>query len=388
MIPYGRQDISDADIDAVVRVLRSDFLTQGPEVPRFEKSVADYCRVPHAVAVASGTAALHIACQAMDLGPGDRLWTSPISFVASANCGRYCGASIDFTDIDSLTGNLSVEALSEKLADAKKSGRLPKIVVPVHLGGLPCDMKEIHALADQYGFRVLEDASHALGASYHGEPIGSCRWSHAAVFSFHPVKMITTGEGGMVMTGDAALSERMRRLRTHGITRNPAEMRHTAHGPWYYEQIELGAHYRLTDLQAALGNSQMQRLEQFLRRRRELAARYDELLKDLPLTRPARVADRESSWHLYIVRIDFEKLGISQKDSYEKLRAAEIGVQLHYIPIHLQPDFQQFGFRPGDFPRAETFYRQAMSLPLHSRLTSEEQTRVCEQLRQILAPSS
>jgi len=384
MISYGRQNISEADIAAVGRVLRSDFLTQGPEVPLFEESVANSCGSQHAVATSSATAALHVACQAMGLGPGDTLWTSPITFVASANCARYCGASVDFVDVDPSTHNMSVQALANKLASAEKAGRLPNIVVPVHLSGLPCDMREIRSLADRYGFSVLEDASHALGATYDNHPIGSCLFSHAAVFSFHAVKMITTGEGGMALTNDPVLAAKMRRLRTHGITKSPSEMTSPPHGPWYYEQIELGSHYRLTELQAALGRSQMQRLDEFLCRRRALAERYDQLLDGFPLSRPPRLPDRESSWHLYIVDIDFAKLQLSQKESYEKMHAQGVAVQLHYIPVHLQPDFAQFGFRRGDYPEAEAYYQQAMSLPLHCQLTNEEQDSVCDALRNTL----
>ncbi len=384
MISYSRQHITEADIAAVARVLRSDFLTQGPEVPLFEEAIASSCCAQHAIATSSATAALHVACQAMGLVPGDWLWTSPITFVASANCARYCGASVDFVDVDPSTHNMSVQALARKLASAEKSGRLPKIVVPVHLSGLPCDMQEIQSLADRYGFHVLEDASHALGATYHNNPIGSCLFSHAAVFSFHAVKMITTGEGGMALTNDPVLAEKMRRLRTHGITKNPLEMAGLPDGPWYYEQNELGSHYRLTELQAALGRSQMQRLDEFLSRRRALAERYDQLLDGFPLRRPTRLADRESSWHLYSVDIDFDGLLLSQKESYEKMHAQGIGVQLHYIPVHLQPDYAQFGFQRGDFPEAEAYYRRAMSLPLHCKLTDDEQDSVCDALRNTL----
>jgi len=384
MISYSRQHISDDDIAAVERVLRSDFLAQGPEVPLFEEAIATRCGAGHAVATSSATAALHVACQAMGLAPGDWLWTSPITFVASANCARYCGASVDFVDVDPLTHNMSAQALASKLAFAEKAGRLPKVVVPVHLSGLPCDMQEIRALADRYGFYVLEDASHALGSDYHDHPIGSCQFSHIAVFSFHAVKMITTGEGGMALTNDPAFAAKMRLLRTHGITKAPSEMASPPDGPWYYEQIELGSHYRLTELQAALGRSQMQRLDEFLSRRRALAARYDQLLDGLPMRRPPRLADRESSWHLYSVDIDFADLRLSQKESYEKMHAKGIGVQLHYIPVHLQPYFSQFGFQRGDFPAAEAYYHRAMSLPLHCKLTDEEQDSVCDALRNTL----
>lgn len=382
MIPYGRQDISAEDIAAVVAVLQSDFLTQGPAVPRFEAAVARYCGANQAVAVNSATSALHLACLALGLGPGDRLWTSPNTFVASANCARYCGAEVDFVDIDPATGNLSVPALSEKLERAERAGTLPKIVVPVHFAGLACDMAAIHALAQCYGFRIIEDASHAIGASYRDEPVGSGRYSDITVFSFHPVKIITTGEGGMALTHDDALAARMRRLRNHGITREPGEMTAAPEGPWYYQQIELGYNYRMTDLQAALGASQLSRLESYVARRRQLAERYDALLDGLPLQRPGRSAGAQSAWHLYVVRLhDPARRGAV----FAALRAAGFGVQVHYIPVHTQPYYRALGFQPGDFPHAEAHYRTAISLPLYPGLTESDQDRVAAVLREALA---
>ena len=337
MIPYGQQNISQDDIDAVVEVLRSDFLTQGPLLPEFEKIVAGYCGVNHAVAVNSATSALHIACLALGVGPGDLVWTSPITFVASANCARYCGADIDFVDIDPDTYNMSVERLEEKLEHAKQKGRLPKVVIPVHLSGQSCEMEKIHALSVQYGFQIIEDASHAIGGSYKGGKIGSCRYSDITVFSFHPVKIITTGEGGMAVTNDPTLAKHMSRLRSHGITRYPSEMTHLPDGSWYYQQIELGFNYRMTDIQAALGISQMRRLDDFVSQRHVIAARYDELLKDAPVTRPCQHPDAHSALHLYIVRLHVDLMKYSHREVFERMRADGIGVNLHYIPVYRQP---------------------------------------------------
>ncbi len=337
MIPYARQAINQADIDAVVEVLRSDFLTQGPVIERFERAVADYCGAAHAVAVNSGTSALHIACQALGLGPGDRLWTSPNTFVASANCALYCGAHVDFVDIDPRTYNLSVEALAIKLERAAKLKALPKVVVPVHFAGQPCEMQAIRALAEKYGFAVIEDASHAIGSQYRGEPVGNCRYSDIAVFSFHPVKIITTGEGGMALTNRPDLAERLYLLRTHGITRDPARMSHEPDGPWYYEQIALGWNYRMTDFQAALGASQLEKLESFVGRRRELAFRYHQLLEGMPLVLPWQHPDASSAWHLYLIRLLADKIGKNRRQVFEIMQAAGIGVNVHYIPVHTQP---------------------------------------------------
>jgi len=376
MIPYGRQDISEADIQAVVDVLRSDFLTQGPAIPAFEKAVADYCGAEHAVAVNSATSALHVACLALGVGQGDLVWTSPITFVASANCALYCGAQVDFVDIDPRTYNLSVERLAEKLAQAEKSGHLPKVVIPVHLCGQPCDMAGIHALSQQYGFKIIEDASHAIGGKCRSEPIGNCRYSDITVFSFHPVKIITTGEGGMALTNDKQLAKRMQLLRSHGITREAADMTHAPDGPWYYQQIGLGFNYRMTDMQAALGLSQMQRLNEFVAKRHALAKRYEELLADLPVTTPWQHADSYSGLHLYVVRLKLAEISKTHLEVFEALRAAGIGVNLHYIPVHMQPYYGGLGFQAGYCLEAERYYAEAISLPMYPGLTEEQQYQV------------
>ena len=382
MIPYGRQDIAQEDIDAVVEALRSDYLTQGPLVPRFEQAVADYCGSDHAVAVNSATSALHVACLALGLGPGDWLWTTPITFVASANCGLYCGAQVDIVVIDPETLNLCPSALERKLLQAERSGRLPKIVVPVHLCGQSCDMETIHALAQRFGFKVIEDASHAIGGRYLSKPIGNCRYSHVTVFSFHPVKIITTTEGGMALTNDPAIAQRMALLRSHGITRAPDEMTHTPDGPWYYQQIALGFNYRMTELQAALGLSQMSRLDGYVERRHELARRYTNLLEGLPVTLPQPQADSHSALHLYIIRLHLDKIGRTHREVFEHLRQSNIGVNLHYIPVHTQPWYKRMGFRPDDFPQAMAYYREAITLPLYPNLSEAEQQMVAKALRQ------
>lgn len=385
MIPYGRQDITQADIDAVVGLLKSDFLTQGPMVPRFEQAVAQHVGSEHALAVNSATSALHIACMALGLGPGDWLWTTPITFVASANCGLYCGANVDFVDIDAKTWNLCPEALERKLETAEREGRLPKVVVPVHFTGQPCDMEAIQRLSQRYGFRVIEDASHSIGGKYKGEPIGNCRYSDITVFSFHPVKIITTAEGGMALTNDAELAARMALLRSHGITRDPSQMTHVPDGGWYYQQIALGYNYRMTDLQAALGVSQMERLKQYVARRHDLARRYDGLLQELPLQLPWQHADSYSGWHLYVVRLQLERISKSHREVFDSLREQEIGVNLHYIPVHTQPYYQAMGFSSGDYPRAEAYYREAISLPMYPTMTEEQQDQVVEALRNAIA---
>lgn len=377
MIPYGRQDITQSDIDAVVDVLRSDFLTQGPAVPRFEQGVADYCGARYAVAVNSATSALHLACLALGLGPGDWLWTSPITFVASANCGLYCGAQVDFVDIDPLTYNLSPAALEQKLIAAEREGRLPKILVPVHLCGQPCEMEAIHALSQRYGFKIIEDASHAIGGKYRDQPIGNGRFSDITVFSFHPVKIITTAEGGMALTNHAELAERMELLRSHGITRDPSRMTHEPDGPWYYQQIALGFNYRITDLQAALGHSQLQRLDDYVARRHTLAERYDALLAGLPLRLPYRHPDGLSAFHLYPIQVERDRSSV-----FAALRRVGIGVNVHYIPVHTQPYYRQRGFKPGDYPEAEAYYARAISLPLYPGLTDEEQVNVVTAVRE------
>lgn len=381
MIPYGRQDITQTDIDAVVGVLQSDFLTQGPMVPRFEQSVAQHVGASHALAVNSATSALHIACLALGLGPGDRLWTTPITFVASANCALYCGAEVDFVDIDPRTYNLCAQALALKLEQAEREGTLPKIVVPVHLCGQPCDMQAIHALSQRYGFKIIEDASHAIGGKYQGEFIGNSRYSDITVFSFHPVKIITTAEGGMVLTNDVELADKMALLRSHGITRDPAQMTHEADGPWYYQQIDLGFNYRMTELQAALGVTQMERLDQYVARRHQLARRYDDLLTDLPVTTPWQHADSYSGLHLYVIRLQLDQIQKTHRQVFESLREQGIGVNLHYIPVHMQPHYERMGFAPTDFPQAQVYYQEAISIPMFQTMTDEQQDEVIAALR-------
>lgn len=385
MIPYGRQDISEADLAAVVEVLQSDFLTQGPAVPMFESALKQACGADQVVAVNSATSALHIACLALGVGPGDRVWTSPVTFVASANAARYCGADVDFVDIDPLTFNMSVERLAAKLEGAAAAGSLPKVVVPVDMCGQPCNLAGIRALADRYGFKVLEDASHAVGARYRGEPVGNGRYSDIAIFSFHPVKIVTTAEGGAAVTNDPGLASHMRRLRSHGITRDPNEMTRPSDGPWYYEQIDLGFNYRMTDLQAALGVSQMTRLEEFLDRRHAIADRYDELLADLPIACPRRDPDSYSALHLYVVRIAGAD-AVRHRRVFERMREGGVGVNLHYIPVYLQPYYRALGFRPGLCPEAEQYYREAISLPMYPTLTGEQQLTVVRCLKEALAP--
>ena len=377
MIPYGRQDISQADVDAVVEVLTSDFLTQGPAVPRFEAAVAAVVGAAHAVAVNSATSALHIACVALGLGPGDLLWTVPNTFVASANCGRYCGADVDFVDIDPATFTMCPKALATKLVKAVADGRLPKVLVPVHMCGQPADMVAISALAREHGILVIEDASHAIGASLLTRPIGDCYWSDICVFSFHPVKIITTAEGGMATTNDLALARAMKMLRSHGITRDPALMTHPPDGPWYYQQLLLGYNYRMTELQAALGLSQLGRLKEFVDRRHQVADRYASLLSGLAVIPQAPLAGARSALHLYVVRVKEQ----NHRAVFEALRAAGIGVNLHYIPVHLQPYYRDLGFGPGQFPEAETYYTQAFSLPMYPGLTEAAQDRVVTALK-------
>jgi UDP-4-amino-4,6-dideoxy-N-acetyl-beta-L-altrosamine transaminase len=382
VIPYGRQSIDDVDIEAVVEVLRSDFLTQGPAVPAFEQAVATRVGASHAVACSSATAALHLACAALDLGPGDLLWTSTITFVASANCARYCGADVDFVDIDPRTWTMCPQALERKLDEASRAGRLPKVIVPVHLCGQPADMTAIAALARRHGVRVIEDASHAIGASHRGRPVGSCAHADVVVFSFHPVKIVTTGEGGIALTDDPALARRMAMLRSHGLVRDPAEMTAPPEGPWVYEQQALGWNYRLTDLQAALGSSQLRRLDAFVERRRALAARWDERLEDLPLARPWVRPGDTSSWHLYVVGIDPERCGTTRRAVFDAMRAAGFGVQVHYTPVHLQPYYRALGFAAGDLPRAERYAAGALTLPLHPSLADAQLDAAAEALRQ------
>lgn len=383
-LPYGRQSIDEHDIAAVVAALRSDFLTQGPVIARFEEAVARFCGAKHAVAVSNATAALHLGALALSLGPGDWLWTSPNTFVASANCALYCGAQVDFVDIDAATYNLSISALKAKLAGAAATGHLPKVLVPVHFAGQPCEMAEISALCRQYGVRVMEDASHAIGAEYRGARTGNGAYADLTVFSFHPVKILTTGEGGMLLTNDEQLYEKLVRLRSHGITRDPRFMEGTPDGPWHYEQVDLGFNYRLTDLQAALGASQMERLPTFLARRRALAARYNEHMAGLPLTLPWQHPDTLSAWHLYVVRPDPTRTSVTRAALYDRLRESQIFAQVHYIPVHLQPWYRRLGYKAGDFPAAENYYAGALSLPLYYSLSDQDQERVFDSLETLL----
>jgi len=383
MIPYGRQDINQADIDAVVAVLRSDFLTQGPAGPSFEKAVADYCGAQHAVAVNSATNALHIACLALGVGKGDCVWTTPITFVASANCALYCGATVDFVDIDPRTYNLSVEHLAEKLALAKKIGKLPKVLIPVHLCGQPCDMAAIYELSQQYGFKIIEDASHAIGGKYKDELIGSGRYSDITVFSFHPVKIITTGEGGMAVTNEATLAKHLFLLRSHGISSEAADMQlRPDQEIWNYQQIDLGFNYRMTDIQAALGLSQMQRLDEFVTHRHAIAKRYDNLLSALPVVTPWQHADSFSGYHLYVIRLKLNEIKKTQRQVYDVLHAAEILVNLHYIPVYRQPYYERMGFSAGYCPEAEQYYSEVISIPLYPGLTEAQQDKVVAVIRE------
>jgi UDP-4-amino-4,6-dideoxy-N-acetyl-beta-L-altrosamine transaminase len=382
MIPYARPDLDADDIQAVLQVLQTDWLTQGPAQTRFENAVAKYCGVQYAVGVSSGTAALHLTYLGLGLGPNEQAWTSPITFVATANAALYCGAVVDFVDIDSCTYNLSPDALKNKL-DADPI-RPPSVVVPVHFGGQSCAMEEIRRLTQPWGISVVEDASHAIGGTYQGRPIGCCQWSDAAVFSFHAVKIITSGEGGMILTNRVDLYEKLIRLRTHGITRRDDLFQQPSHGPWYYEQIELGFNYRLTDIQAALGLSQTARLEQFLTKRRQIAAAYNEAFAELPLIRPWQDPNAGSSWHLYVIQLALDRIKKSHRQVFEELRDSGIGVNLHYIPVHLQPFYRDLGFKPGDFPEAERYYRGAITLPIFPRMTEDEVKFVIAQVRKVL----
>ena len=383
MIPYGRQTISEEDIAAVVDVLRSDWITQGPSIDRFEQGLAAYCGARHGVLVSNATAALHIACLALGVGEGSLVWTSPNTFIASANCALYCGADVDFVDIDPDSYNMSVPELERKLVVARAAGRLPQVVIPVNFAGQSCDMAGIARLAKEYGFKVVEDASHAVGADYRDGKVGSCQYSDIAIFSFHPVKILTTGEGGMLMTNDAALQQQLARLRSHGMVRTPALAEE--HGPWYYEQQDLGYNYRMTDIQAALGLSQLRRLDEFVARRRQLAARYDSLLQGLPLRTPWQHPEGRSAFHLYPIWIDEQRAGKSRRAVFEALRASGIGVNVHYIPVPTQPYYQRLGFHPGQFPAAERYYQGAISLPMYFSLSEAEQDQVVAAVRKALA---
>jgi len=381
VIPYGRQTISDDDIHCVQEVLRSDWLTQGPAIELFEKAVANYCQAQHAVAISNATSALHIACQALDLGQNDYVWTSPNTFVASANCALYCGANIDFVDIDPCTYNMCPEALEKKLEWAKKNNKLPKIVIPVHFSGQPCNMQAIKALSKKYHFFIIEDASHAIGATYLNTKIGDCSYSDIAIFSFHPVKIITTGEGGMILTNHSDIYQKLLLLRSHGITRNPKYMMGESDGEWYYQQIDLGYNYRMTDIQAALGNSQLKKLDTFIERRRLLANRYNSALSKLPLLLPWQHPDGQSAWHLYVIQL-LEPT--RRKEIFNTLHQAGINVNVHYIPVHTQPFYQQLGFKIGDFPQAEQYYQRIISLPLYFSLQDDEQEYIIETLKKAL----
>ena len=389
MIPYSCQDVNQSDIDAVIAVLRSEFLTQGPIVPLFEQTVASYCGAQHAVAVTSASAALHIACLALDLGPADWLWTSPNTFVASANCALHCGAQVDFVDIDPRTYNMSVERLAEKLAQAEKNGKLPKIVMPVHMCGQSCDMAAIYALSQKYGFKIIEDASHAIGGKYKNEPVGNCRFSNISVFSFHPVKIVTTGEGGMALTNDPELADRMQRYRSHGIISDSSRMQpRPADEIWNYQQIVLGFNYRMTDIHAALGLSQMNRLDEFVTKRQQIVERYNDEMSGLALQIPCQHTDSYSSYHLYVIRIKSEENQQTQRIVYDALHSAGINVNLHYIPVYRQPYYESLGFEAGYCLEAEKYHREVLSIPIYPSLTMSQQDHVIDSIKFVLAGES
>ena len=383
MIPYGKQDINQADIDAVLEVLHSDFLTQGPKVSLFENAVAKHCDAQYGVAVNSATSALHIANLALGVGKNDIVWTSPITFVATSNSALYCGASIDFVDIDLTTGNMCVDALEQKLICAKKNSCLPKVIIPVHLAGQPCNMVAIHALAQQYNFKIIEDASHAIGASYQSKPVGNCQYSDITVFSFHPVKIITSAEGGMALTNYSFLADKMNLFKSHGVTADESLMTEPSHGLWYYQQLTLGFNYRMTELQAALGLSQLNRLDEFVKKRNTLAQKYNKAFSgtDIGFLKPLN--GNVSSYHLYIVMLP-EILVTEHKKIITELRSNKIFAHVHYIPIHLQPYYQTLGFKQGDYIQAERYYRRAISLPLHPNLTNDEQNYIIYILKQLI----
>ena len=385
MIPYGKQEITQQDIDAVVDVLKSDFLTQGPQVPLFEKAIKDAVNAEYALAVNSATSALHIACLALGVGTGDVVWTTPITFVASANCALYCGADIDFVDINSDTYNLCANKLEQKLIHAKANDLLlPKVVIPVHLCGQPCEMDKVHQLGKEYGFSIIEDASHAIGGRYKNNPIGNCEYSDITIFSFHPVKIVTTAEGGVATTNNQALAQKMELLRSHGITRDTSLMTEQSHGGWYYEQVDLGFNYRMTEMQAALGVSQMSRLHDFVATRNALAANYDQLLKDLPLITPLQIDDSYSGRHLYVIRLKLDEIKWTQQEVFKQLRENGIGINLHYIPVHIQPYYAKMGFKLNDFPLAAKYYSEAISIPLFHTMSIEQQNAVVTVLTNIL----
>lgn len=385
MIPYGRQDIISTDIDAVVKVLKSDFITQGPVVPKFERLICDYTSAKYSIATNSATSALHIACLALGLGAGDYLWTTPNTFVASANCGLYCGSKVDFVDIDPKTYNLSPQLLEKKLIKAEKEGVLPKIVVPVHFSGQSCDMEKIYKLSQKYGFKIIEDASHAIGGKYKGQLIGNCKYSNITIFSFHPVKIITTGEGGIALTNSSVLKEQMQLLRSHGITRDQDLMTQKIEGSWYYQQIGLGYNYRMTDMQAALGISQIKRIDSFINNRHKIKKKYDQKLLEMPVVLPFQDSNAHSAMHLYAIQIKHNIVKKSHKQLFDEMRARNIGVNLHYIPIHLHPYYTQMGFKQGDFPNAESYYSRAMSLPIFNTMTDFQQNKVITALSEVLS---
>lgn len=384
MIPYGKQDVTQEDIDAVVDVLKSDFLTQGPVVPVFESEISKKVNSKYAIAVNSATSALHLACLSLGLAKGDILWTTAVSFVASSNCGLYCGAKVDFVDIDKDSYNISIRALEEKLIKAKKENMLPKVLVVTHLCGQSCDMKKIHELTKNLKIRIIEDASHAIGGKYQNQYIGDCRYSDVTVFSFHPVKIITTAEGGIAVTNDKYLASKMELLRSHGITRDPKLMNKNPDGMWYYQQIDLGFNYRITDIQAALGLSQLARLDEYVNDRNKLAEKYDNMLKDLPIKIPYRIKDAYSAFHLYVIRLDKENIKTTHKEVFKNLIDLGIGVNLHYIPIHLHPYYSNMGFKKGDYPEAEAYYSEAISIPIYPKLTAYMQDDVVLSIKKAL----
>lgn len=383
-IPYGRQDIDQSDIELVTETLSSDWLTQGPRISQFESAISNYCQVKYAVAVSNGTAALHLICLALGIRAGDLVWTTPNTFVASANCARFCGADVDFVDIDPQTYNLSVDALEKKLKSAAENGKLPKLVIPVHFAGQSCDMEAMYSLSRKYHFHIVEDACHAIGGSYKNYKIGSCQFSDATVFSFHPVKLITTGEGGMIVTNNDELNLKLRTLLTHGITRDPTLMNEESHGPWYYQQITLGYNYRITDIQSALGISQLRKLDGYVNRRHELARNYDNKLQELPLIIPYQANYNYSAYHLYVIRLKLNAPSKTRLEVFNELREAGIGVNVHYIPVHLQPYYHRLGFKKGDYPEAEKYYEEAITLPLFPTLTEKQQDYIINQLNKIL----
>jgi UDP-4-amino-4,6-dideoxy-N-acetyl-beta-L-altrosamine transaminase len=380
-LPYGSHLITEQDIAAVTSALLSPQITQGPLVPQFESEVASLIECQYAVAFNSATSALHVACLALDLCPGDWLWTSPTTFVASANCALYCGANIDFVDIDIRSGLMDTALLEHKLKIAKSQNKLPKIIIPVHLSGTSCDMQKISSLSSEYGFSVIEDASHAIGASYRSQPVGSCLYSDICIFSFHPVKIITTAEGGLASTNSSILHRRMQELRSHGITKDTSKFINKNSPPWAYEQQYLGMNYRLSELHAALGISQLSRLSNIVDRRNELLVRYKQSLSDLPLTFLEIPTDCRSSVHLCIVRFD-DELPATQLNFYNYFHQNNIGVQVHYTPVHLQPYYQSLGFKSGDFPNSERYAQSSMSLPLYPSISDSDFLRVVKLTRE------